>query len=258
MSEPLAQPWLNFDPAMVLEIAMGADHPHDVAERHGVDVVDFEHMLTLPWFNELVARKRQELADAGQLFQIKAAAMAEALLTRLFQQSMAAAIAAPLQVEVAKQLTDIGRLKPAPGAALPSGPGFQINIVVATPDATTPTLVNVTPNPTSPDLTAAQPAGPAPGAAANSPDLAAAPPSSGPSPTLTLAFPPPPAYISNLKTPDFDIRHPSAPTVATAGAVPGVGSLSPGASALSGTPLAQAAAKASAAVPGLPSTPPKG
>jgi hypothetical protein len=274
MSEaPLAQPWLNFDPAMVLEIAMGADHPHDIAERHGLDVVDFEHMLALPWFNELVARKRQELQDAGQLFQIKAAAMAEALLTRLFQQSMAAAIAAPLQVEVAKQLTDIGRLKPTAAAPL-AGPGFQINIQIASPspDATaTSPLVNVTPQsassssvstPTSPGPNV--PTRPAPGVAAEilptvatptSPIPTSAPPSPAAPPLLTFDHAlPPPVYISNLKTPDFDVRHPQTPATGVAGAVPGVGSLA-------GTTLAQAAARAfdrHAQPVGLPPRLPKG
>jgi hypothetical protein len=234
---------------------MGADHPHDIAERHGLDVVDFEHMLALPWFNELVARKRQELQDAGQLFQIKAAAMAEALLTRLFQQSMAAAIAAPLQVEVAKQLTDIGRLKPTAAAPL-AGPGFQINIQI-NGDATAP--LNVTPG-TSPGPNV--PTRPAPGVAAEIlPTVAtptsptSAPPSPAAPPLLTFDHAlPPPVYISNLKTPDFDVRHPQTPATGVAGAVPGVGSLA-------GTTLAQAAARAfdrHAQPVGLPPRLPKG
>lgn len=124
-------PILYFDPQMVAEIALGAEHPHDIAERYGYDAVAYETLAALQWFAELVARKRQELADDGILFTAKAGMMAEALLTRLFQQSMAGSLAAPLMVETAKQLSDIGRLKPASAAAAASaGPPFQINIQV--------------------------------------------------------------------------------------------------------------------------------
>ena len=100
----------HYDPMMVAEIAMGADHPHDIAERYGVDPVDYEHLASQDWFQRLVAQKRHEFHDTGMLFVAKAGMMAEALLTRLFQQSMVGALPPPLTVEVAKQLTDIGRL----------------------------------------------------------------------------------------------------------------------------------------------------
>lgn len=105
---------LHYDPMMVAELAMGADHPHEIAERYGVDTVDYEHLAAQEWFARLVAQKRTEFHDQGVLFTAKAGMMAEALLTRLFQQSMAAVLPPPLMVEVAKQLTDIGRLKPQP------------------------------------------------------------------------------------------------------------------------------------------------
>lgn len=123
---------LWFPPEMVVEIALGADHPHDIAERHGIDAVDYEHLVSLPWFEELVARKRVELQDHGYMFRAKAAMMAEALLTRLFQQSMAGKVTHPIMVDVSKQLIEVGNLKPTPNAAIAAGAGsgFQINIQI--------------------------------------------------------------------------------------------------------------------------------
>ena len=123
---------VHFDPMMVAELAMGADHPHEIAERYGVDPVDYEHLAAQEWFGKLVAQKRVEFHETGVLFTAKAGMMAEALLTRLFQQSMASVLPPPLMVEVAKQLTDIGRLKPQPINTTPGtgGGAFQINIVI--------------------------------------------------------------------------------------------------------------------------------
>jgi hypothetical protein len=183
MSQPAMafSPILYFDPQMVAEIALGAEHPHDIAERYGFDAVAYETLAALHWFGELVARKRQELADDGVLFTAKAGMMAEALLTRLFQQSMAGSLAAPLMVETAKQLSDIGRLKPASAAAAASaGPPFQINIQVNGTDV----VRSHAPQELVPEVVAET--------------------------VMTLDFapqlPPPPAA---LKVPDFDLR-PSA------------------------------------------------
>lgn len=227
MSETLAStpsPILYFAPELVVELALGAEHPHDVAERYGLDAVEYEHLATLPWFHELVARKRQEFQDNGVLFQAKAAMMAEALLTRLFHKSMNEALTPPIMIEVSKQLTEVGRLKPQPGvAAAAVGPAFQINIQVngETTQLAAPPLApsadGHTPPPPSTGITI---------------DLGPEPTPPGP------AFPPmakPPPYITDLKVPNFDrdVRPQRSPTP----------------SALTGSPAAQAAALAS---PGAP------
>jgi len=214
---------MHFDPMMVAELAMGADHPHDIAERYGVDPDDYDQLASQEWFQRLVAQKRQEYHDTGVLFTAKAAMMAEALLTRLFQQSMIGSIPAPLTVEVAKQLTDIGRLKPQPLNTQPGAAGgaFQINIQVNGNDVIKPPAPALVAVPTA--------------AGAGGPDRA------DPSPVMTLDFPvavkgTPPPSITNIRVPDFDTRHPNA---------------------LVGNAAAQAAAMAavpvqSAPTPGLP------
>jgi hypothetical protein len=146
---------LHYDPQMVAELALGADHPHEIAARYGVDTVDYEHLSTQPWFERLVAEKRHEYHDTGVLFTAKAAMMAESLFTRLFQQSMAGSLTQPLMVETAKQLADIGRLKPQPLNTQPlpgATPAFQINIQVNGSDvlaSTTPAMVAVPADPPS-------------------------------------------------------------------------------------------------------------
>jgi hypothetical protein len=208
---------LHYSPEMVAELAMGADDPYDIAERYGVEADDYDHLAEQDWFQRLVAQKRNEFHDTGMLFVAKAGMMAEALLTRLFQQSMAGVIAAPLTVEVAKQLTDIGRLKPQPQGSTPGSAGapFQINIQVNGSDVvrTQPALVP------APTLSVPQEAGPSVAApvAPTSPrpeDALAA------GAAMTLNFGkvgPPPGYVSGLKTPDFDLR--PNPRVPSLGAV---------------------------------------
>jgi hypothetical protein len=181
---------LHYSPEMVAELALGADHPHEIAERYGVDPVDYEHLASLDWFQRLVIQKRTEFHDTGVMFTAKAGMMAEALLTRLFQQSMAGTIAAPLTVEVAKQLTDIGRLKPQPLNNTPGAGGgaFQINIVVGDREVMASSHAVTVPAPVEPTLD---------------------------TPAMSLDFNPPkgspPRTVSNLKVPDFDLRHPLAP-----------------------------------------------
>jgi hypothetical protein len=196
---------------MVVEIALGADPPVEIAWRYGLTADEYEQLEALEWFVELIARKRQELQDNGYLFQAKAAMMAEALLTSLFQQAMAQKVAAPVAIEISKQLVDIGRLKPVPGVTTPGGggPGFAINIQINQGDATTPLVV-----------TEGRPGG------------IAAPPAPDAPPTLEVDFKPvakpqgpllpkPPAYISNLTVPNLDraCRPSLAGTPATQAAV---------------------------------------
>jgi hypothetical protein len=206
---------LHYSPEMVAELAMGAEHPHEIAERYGVDPTDYELLASQEWFGRLVAQKRHEFHDQGMLFVAKAGMMAEALLTRLFQQSMAGAIPPPLTVEVAKQLTDIGRLKPQPLSTQPgaAGNGFQINIQVNGSDVihSGPALVPAPSPAQSPPLAppSAQTREPGGGDALAEPIPAPARATLAP-PTMALDFAPPapPTTISNLRVPDFDVRHP--------------------------------------------------
>ena len=213
---------LYYSPELVAELAMGADDPYDIAARYGMEDTHLDHLLEQDWFQRLVAQKRHEFHDTGMLFVAKAGMMAEALLTRLFQQSMAGVIAAPLTVEVAKQLTDIGRLKPQPQGSTPGSAGapFQINIQVNGSDVVTtrPALV-----PAPPSTIPRQDAGPsmaapsAPTTLADPGDAQAAGAVMSPtahldaaaSTAMTLDFSkigPKPAHISGLRTPDFDLR----------------------------------------------------
>jgi hypothetical protein len=129
-------PALYYSPEMVAELAMGMDPPYDIAARYGLTRQEFDQLQAQAWFGEMVARKRQELSDDGILFSSKAAMMAEELWARLFQAACANQLAHPLVVETAKQLTEIGQLKPKAAANVGGGgPAFQINIQVNGVDA---------------------------------------------------------------------------------------------------------------------------
>ena len=215
---------LHFDPQMVAELALGADHPHEIAERYGVDLVDYEHLAEQPWFEQLVAAKRTEYHASGILFTAKAAMMAESLFTRLFQQSMTGSLAQPLMVETAKQLADIGRLKPQPLNTQPppgTGPAFQINIQVNGADvmgSSNPRVAGVVASTRSADASSGDGASsrgeattmrlefegdvPAPAPAAPALPSVADPPA----PDIAAVFDAMPGPPVPIKVPDFDLR----------------------------------------------------
>jgi hypothetical protein len=124
-------------------------------------------------------------------------------------------------VEVAKQLTDIGRLKPQPQGSTPGSAGapFQINIQVNGSDVvrTQPALVP------APTPSAGQDAGPSVAAPAAPTTPAEPRDAQAAGAVMSLNFGkvgPPPGYVSGLKTPDFDLRpNPRASQVPSLGTV---------------------------------------
>lgn len=123
-------PAMFLSPEMVQELALGMDTPYDVAATYGLSQREFDKLQAQPWFGELIAKKRMELADTGILFTAKAAMMAEELWQKLYQHATAGTLAHTVMLDVAKQLTDIGKLRPIPGQPGDTGAKFQININV--------------------------------------------------------------------------------------------------------------------------------
>ena len=124
-------PVLYYSPEMVADLAYGMEDPYEIAARYNLDSLALDQLMEQTWFSSLVAQKRQEIHEEGFLFPAKAAMMAETLWVKLFQMGLNGQLQQPLLVDTAKQLSDIGRLKPDRNAtAGAGGPAFQINIQV--------------------------------------------------------------------------------------------------------------------------------
>lgn len=123
-------PALYASPEMVMELALGAEPPYDIAARYGLSQGEMDQLNSLEWFGEMVLARRMDLQQNGQTFQAKAKMMAEELYQKLFQSALAGNLAHPLALEMAKQLTEIGGIKKGPVTGEGAGPAFQININV--------------------------------------------------------------------------------------------------------------------------------
>lgn len=124
-----ANPALYLSPEMVTELALGMDPPKDICARYGIADFEYAKMASQEWFGELVAKRRMDLNDNGQLFEGKARMMAEELYVRAYQQALTGGLTANLVIDLAKQLAEIGMPKSARATAnMPTGPQFQINI----------------------------------------------------------------------------------------------------------------------------------
>lgn len=172
----LANVVLSLPPELVADLALGLESPTDIAQRHGISSSDFMALQTQPWFQDAIIRKRQQLADAGQVFREKARLMHEDLARDVYMAAKANILKPSETLDLLKHLAEIGDLKPKQ-QQIAAGPGFKINIVLPTQtspggiqidttteaqpsyvdtfiEGTPPTLVNVTDLKTLDDLSA--------------------------------------------------------------------------------------------------------
>ena len=68
----------------LLDIAIGADPPHVIASRYGLDELDLEVLLQNPNIVKAVEARQAELAQKGEFFKLKARALAEDLLEKVY------------------------------------------------------------------------------------------------------------------------------------------------------------------------------
>jgi hypothetical protein len=124
-------PAMYLSPEMVLDLALGMDPPYDIAARYGLSRSEFDKLQAQEWFGRAVAQKRLEVSENGQMFSQKAAMMAEELFQQLFKAAITGNLAHPIVMDLTKQLTEIGQLKPRAAVGVSAGgPAFQINIQV--------------------------------------------------------------------------------------------------------------------------------
>jgi hypothetical protein len=68
----------------LLDLAIGADSPHVIASRYGLDELDLELLLQNPTIVKAIEVRQAELAQKGEFFKLKARALAEDLLEKVY------------------------------------------------------------------------------------------------------------------------------------------------------------------------------
>lgn len=128
---------LYLSPEMVHELALGMDPPRSIVVKYGVSDAEYDQLCAQEWFGEMIAKRRMELHSDGVTFAAKARMMAEELFQKLFQSATTGNLAHPLMLDLGKQLTEIGGLKPKVGVqdGGARAPAFSINIQVNTDTA---------------------------------------------------------------------------------------------------------------------------
>jgi len=112
----------------LLDLAIGADPPGVIASRYGLDELDLEVLLQNPTIVKAIEVRQAELAQKGEFFKLKARALAEDLLEKVYTD-------AKLTEDPKTRLDAVKFLSMAGGVDKPVetrqvGSGRQVNISI--------------------------------------------------------------------------------------------------------------------------------
>lgn len=125
-------PGLYVSPEMVTELAMGLDPELAIAAKYGLDAVAYQALSGLEWFQAAVYRRRQELADEGVTFAIKAAMVSEELMMEGYKLAKAGSMKPNEITDLLKVTSSLAGMQPKHTQAQAGGAAFQI--VINVPD----------------------------------------------------------------------------------------------------------------------------
>lgn len=118
---------LDVPAQLVAELAIGADHPDEVAARFGFEGKKWKDLQRWKPFLDAVEAQRIEFERSGYTFKVKSAMKADALSDAVFVQSMRNDTPIGQRLDALKLFAKLGELEPTPKAAA-SGPAFSITI----------------------------------------------------------------------------------------------------------------------------------
>lgn len=112
----------------LLDLAIGADSPHVIASRYGLDELDLELLLQNPTIVKAIEVRQAELAQKGEFFKLKARALAEDLLEKVYTDAKTTQDP-KTRLDAVKFLSMAGGIdKPAETRQV--GSGRQVNIKI--------------------------------------------------------------------------------------------------------------------------------
>lgn len=125
----------------LLDIAIGADAPHIIASRYGLDELDLEVMMQNPTIVKAVEVRQAELAQKGEFFRLKARALAEDLLEKVYSDAKTTQDP-KTRLDAVKFLSMAGGID-KPAEVRQVGSGRQVNIRIDLGAASGPVDVRV-------------------------------------------------------------------------------------------------------------------
>lgn len=118
---------LNVPDKMLTELVLGVDDPANTANKYGFDDVAFESLQEQPSFQRALAQRTAELESKGELFKVKARALADDLLEKVYLDALSTQ-------DPKVRLDNIKFLAGAGGVAQPvaqrADTGRQVNIQI--------------------------------------------------------------------------------------------------------------------------------
>jgi hypothetical protein len=131
--EPLELGWtpktqLDIPHEMVISIAQGMEEPDEIAARHGFIGLRWEKLKLWKPFNDAVAAHKAELDKSGYSFRVKAAFMAEDMLSETYLKAKSVDAPFAQKMQAVQFFTRVAGLEPKEDKSAQSGEGFSVTI----------------------------------------------------------------------------------------------------------------------------------
>ena len=124
---------LTFDPRIAYEIALGLASPSEVFQRYGVTERRARELIANPVFVSTITKYKEEVAEGGISFRLKAKIQAEDLLSHSYILATDPEVPAAVRADLIKWTAKMANLEPdtknkGEGGG---GAGFTLNITFA-------------------------------------------------------------------------------------------------------------------------------
>jgi hypothetical protein len=131
--EPLELGWapktqLDIPPELVISIAQGMEEPDEIAARHGFIGEKWEKLKSWQPFTKAVADHRAELERSGYSFKVKAAFMAEDMLSETYIKAKSPDASFAQKLQAVQFFTRVAGLEPKEDKNIQQGEGFSVTI----------------------------------------------------------------------------------------------------------------------------------
>lgn len=132
--EPESAAALTFDPRIAYALALGVASPSVVFEKYGVSLEEAQRLIALPAFISTIKKYKDELAEKGVTFRLKAKIQAEDLLTHSYLLATDPEAPAAVRADLIKWTAKMAGLEPSEkekGGGGGAGAGFALHITFA-------------------------------------------------------------------------------------------------------------------------------
>lgn len=130
---PPYKPALTASQEMILQIALGMEHPEEIAARYGIEGDEWKKLSEYRPFQIAIDKQRAELEASGLTFRVKAKALTEDVFEEAYKIARSNDATLMQKLEFIKLGAKLADMEPKASAQVASGPGFSISINFSTP-----------------------------------------------------------------------------------------------------------------------------